>query len=88
MVDARERHGDHLERVGAAHDLGRIGVIGDHDHVGADRATGELGGVRRLLGPVDELVAGLLDGARELADARLGDAERLEQGYLHSIVSL
>ena len=71
MVDARERHGNHLERVRGAHDLGRIRVVRDHHHLGPRRATCKLSRVGSLVRIGDELVAGLLDGRGQLANRRL-----------------
>ena len=83
MVDARERHGDHLERVRGAHDLGRIRVVRDHHHLGPRRTTCKLGRVGRLLVVVGKLMARCLDGRGQLANRRLRHPQRLKQHNLH-----
>ena len=74
MVDAGKGDGDHLERIGAGDDLGRVGVVGNHDDLGALTAAGKLGRIGGLAVKVDKLMPGLLERCGELVNGLRGYA--------------
>ena len=74
MIDAGKGDGDHLERVGAGDDLGRVGVVGDHDDLGPLATAGKLGRIGGLGIKVDKLVASFLERCGELVNGLRGHA--------------
>ena len=85
VVDTREGHRDHL---GPLSREGRrwIGIVSDHDHVGALRAMRQFGWVGRLVRVGDELVTRGADARSKLLDPLSRDPQGLKQGNLHAVL--
>ena len=86
VIDAGKGDGDHLECVGAGDNLGRVGVVGDHDNLGALATACELCRIGRLGVKVDKLVASFLERCGKLVDGLRGYSQRLEQCNFHNAV--
>ena len=83
MVDSREGDIDHLERGAALDDLGGVGVVGDHDHIGVSAASGQLVDIGGFGIEVGKAMSRGRKRRRKFFDPCGGDTERFKQCDVH-----